>query len=104
MLIIEPRGHMIEEHESEDYYPKQSKWLKAVCVLIILFCYSFVEALLWFLSLFQFGWALFTGKPNEYVEDFGAALINWNRMAISYCLWKSERPPFPFTRWPKDKT
>tara|TARA_Y100001968_G_C19190600_1_gene634983 strand:- start:37 stop:324 length:288 start_codon:yes stop_codon:yes gene_type:complete len=90
---------MLEEDTTEDYYPKQSKWLKALFVLIVLFGYSFVEALLWFLSIFQFAWVLFKGQPNEHVEDFGTNLIRWNSTAISYCLWKSDRPPFPFSKW-----
>lgn len=83
-----------------DYYPRRSKWLRALFVVIILVGYGFAEALLWFLALVQFLWTVFKAEPNHHIQDFGDRLINWTSTAISYCLWKTDLPPFPFSPWP----
>jgi|MDTB01.1.fsa_nt_gb hypothetical protein len=90
----------MQEENPTEYYPKQKKWIKAIFVLVVLVGYSFSEALLWCLSIFQFGWVVIKGETNQYVEDFGETLVTWNRAAILFCLWKKDQPPFPFSKWP----
>ena len=92
--------NMVENNEVENYHPKPRKWPRALFTIIILCCYSFVEALLWFLSIFQFFWNLFAGNPNSYISEFGRALAKWNSQAIKYCLFIDDEAPFPFSSWP----
>ena len=93
---------MIDEHDTDDYYPRQKKWLRSIFIIVILFGFGFAEALLWFLTLIQFFWVLFKSEPNLHIQRFGDKLIKWTSNAISFCLWKTNLPPFPFGPWPND--
>ena len=91
---------MSDEDTSNDYYPRRGKWTRAVFILIILFSYGFAEALLWFLAIVQFFWVIFKSEPNHHIQLFAGKLIRWTSIAISFCLWKTDTPPFPFSPWP----
>lgn len=91
---------MRPDEKSDDYYPNRSKWVRAFYAIVILFAYGFSEALLWFLTGIQFFSVIFRGEPNNYIYNFSDGLTKWNTSAISFCLWKTDRPPFPFSRWP----
>ena len=91
---------MNNESEPSDYYPRRSKWHRAILMIVILFCYSFAEAVIWFLSFVQFFWTLFKAEPNSHIQNFADGLIKWTSNAISFCLWKTDMPPFPFAAWP----
>ena len=83
-----------------DYYPRRSKWIRALYTIVILVGYGFSEAVLWFLAGIQFISVIFRGEPNLFIFDFSDGLTKWNTSAISFCLWRTESPPFPFSRWP----
>jgi len=83
-----------------DYYPTRSKWVRVFYAIVILFGYGFSEAILWILTVIQILSVVFRAEPNKYIYEFSSSLIKWNSSAISFCLWKDDRPPFPFSRWP----
>ena len=93
---------MTDYREPSDYYPRRSKWLRAIFIVIVLIGFGFAEALLWFLALVQFIWVLFKGEPNLYIQGFATGLMKWTSNAILFCLWKTDMPPFPFSQWPDD--
>ena len=92
----------MEDDNSIDYYPRRSKWVRAIFVIVVLIGYGFAEALLWFLALVQFFWTLLKAEPNQHIQRFAIRLIKWTSSAISFCLWKTDRPPFPFSSWPDE--
>ena len=93
---------MGDNMEPTDYYPRRSKWLRAIFIIVILFGYGLGEAILWFLALVQFFWILLKSEPNKQIQTFADTLINWTSIAISFCLWKTDKPPFPFSSWKDD--
>ena len=93
---------MIEDDNLTDYYPRRSKWLRAIFIIVILIAFGFAEALLWFLTLIQFFWVIFKGEPNKYIQSFAIRLIKWTSQAISFSLWKTDLPPFPFSALPDE--
>ena len=84
----------------EDYAPKPRRWTRAFFLIVVLLGYSFSKNLLWFLTIFQFLWSLIKKEENNYVQEFGKAMVVWNSQAIRFCLCSEEEPPFPFSRWP----
>ena len=93
---------MVNKTEPTDYYPRRSKWLRAIFVIVILVGFGLGEAILWFLAFVQFFWVLFKSEPNEQIQVFADMLIKWTSLAISFCLWKTDLPPFPFSPWKDD--
>ena len=93
---------MTDDIDPTEYYPRRKKWLRAIFIIVVLFGYGFAEALLWFLAFVQFFWVLFRAEPNEYIQRFAGRLVQWTTSAISFCLWKTDVPPFPFAPWPDD--
>lgn len=91
---------MSPDENPNDYYPSRSKWIRALYTLVILVGYGFSEALLWILAVIQFFSVVFRGEPNIYIVNFSDGITKWNSSAILFCLWKTERPPFPFSHWP----
>ena len=91
---------MTKNEDLNDYYPRRSKWLRAIFIVVVLIGYGFMEALLWFLALVQFFWVIFKGEPNLNIQQFSVKIISWTSSAISFCLWKTDTPPFPFSPWP----
>ena len=90
---------MSDDNKQTDYYPRQSKWIRGVFIVIILIGYGLAEALLWFLTAIQFFWVIFKAEPNKHIRDFAYKLKSWTSGAISYCLWETNIPPFPLTSW-----
>ena len=93
---------MTPDEKPNDYYPSRSKWVRAIYTIIVLVGYGFSEALLWFLAVVQFFSVVIRGEPNVYILNFSGGLVKWNAAAISFCLFTTEKPPFPFSRWPED--
>ncbi len=91
---------MLENDKVEKYHPKAGKLTRAVFTVVVLLCYGFSEALLWFLSIFQFVWYIFKGSPNDFIIEFGSSLAKWNSQAVKYCLFIDDKAPFPFSSWP----
>ena len=93
---------MADEDNLTGYYPRRRKWLRAVLVIVVLVAFGFVEALLWFLAIVQFFWVIFKAEPNQNIKNFAEKLIKWTSTAISFCLWKTDNAPFPFSQLPDD--
>lgn len=91
---------MSPDEKPNDYYPSRRKWVRALYTIVILIAFGFSEAILWFLAVLQFLFVIFRGEPNVYIHDFTDGLTKWVVSAISFCLWKTEKPPFPFSNWP----
>ena len=90
------------DSKPNDYYPNRSKWTRAFYAIVTLVGYGFSEAILWILTVIQILSVVFKAEPNKYISDFSNSLIKWNSSAISFCLWKNDKPPFPFSRWPDE--
>ena len=102
MTLYVKTNFMINDNEPTDYYPRRNKWLRAICIVVILVAFGFAEALLWFLALIQFFWVIVKSEPNEHIQSFAYKLSKWTSNAISFSLWRTDMPPFPFTKWPDD--
>ena len=93
---------MSPDQKPSDYYPSRGKWVRTLYTIVILVGYGFSEALLWFLAVIQLLSVIFRGEPNSYIYEFSDSLGKWSSSAISFCLWKTERAPFPFSNWPNE--
>lgn len=61
--------------------------------------YSITKFVLAGVVLFNFGFSLFSGKPNEALTDFGQQLSDYIYNILRFLTFNSEYKPFPFDNW-----
>ena len=63
--------------------------------------FGLVRLVVGFIALFQFGFLLFAGAPNERLSRFGASLSLYTYDLVEYLTCADDRLPFPFSPWPR---
>ena len=83
--------------EREDGFEKRDAiWERFVFGLLLLFMYAIAETMLWAITIAQFFWMLFAGRPNEHIAEFGARLGVWVKRAVFYLSGMTDEKPFPW--------
>ena len=72
-------------------------------MLLFVFAYSVAEMIIVFLALFQFFAALFTGRANEPLLQFGKNLSAYIYEILDFQTFNTEVRPFPFMPWPDEE-
>ena len=72
-------------------------------MLLFVFAYSVAEMIVVFLALFQFFSALFTGRANEPLLQFGKNLSAYIYEILEFQTFNTEVRPFPFMPWPDEE-
>ncbi|TCP26449.1 DUF4389 domain-containing protein [Rhodovulum adriaticum] len=78
---------------------KRAVWVRGAWMVVLMLLFSVAQALLWLTAILQFGWLLFTGKPNPNITVFGTRLGNWLAMTARFQAMESEDKPFPWSAW-----
>ncbi len=76
-------------------------WRRGGIALIFLIAVEIGQLLMNVTAVLQFGWMLFTGRPNAFLREFGQSLSVWLRDASAFVTCASEERPFPWKAWPK---
>ena len=87
----------IETEEPARYNPL----LRALLTAFYVVTYNLVEFLLIGFAVIQLLVTLIAGRPWKLLADFGASLALWARDMIRFATAASDRPAFPFGRWPR---
>jgi hypothetical protein len=74
-------------------------WARGAWMLVLLILFSIAQTLLVATAILQFGWMIFTKKPNPHITDFGTKLGNWMATNARFQAVASEDKPFPWTEW-----
>jgi hypothetical protein len=72
-------------------------------MLLFVFIYSIAEIVLGAVVLLQFGFSLFTGKPNATLTEFGRQLSEFIYQVFRFLTYNTETKPFPFDDWPENQ-
>lgn len=78
---------------------KSSTWMRGFYMLAFAVIYSITKFVLAGVIVFNFGFSLFGGKPNEALTDFGQQLTNYVYNILRFLTFNSEYKPFPFDNW-----
>lgn len=100
-LINQNLGEIMESALKEKLTSKD-KWLKFLCLVLFSVVNYFVQAVSWFVALFQFIATLMTDKPNQRLQAFGKNLSIYSAQIINFLTYSAEEKPFPFSDWPKN--
>ena len=76
---------------------KTSKWARLVYMIIYAIIFNFSIPFLAGFALIQFLFFLLTGNVNEPLSRVCYWLLRFYDQIISYLLFQSDLPPFPFT-------
>lgn len=76
-------------------------WRRGGIALVFLIAVEIGQFLMNVTAILQFGWQLFTGRPNAFLREFGTSLSTWLRDAAAFVTCASEERPFPWAPWPK---
>ena len=83
-------------------FVSKETWKRAVFMLFFLAVISMTEFVIYSLVILQFITVLLSGKPNEWLTEFGGELSVFVYNIFSYLTYNSEQRPFPFSAWPGD--
>ena len=81
----------------------KSIWLRGFFMLLFAVFYGVAEVVLVVVALFQFGCALFAGKPNDNATGFGNSVGQYIFQITQFVTFNTEQKPFPFSAWPEPK-
>ena len=76
---------------------KTSKWARLVYMLIFGLIFNFSIIFLFGFALIQFVFFLLTGNVNENLSRVCSWLYKFYDQILSYLLFQTDLPPFPFT-------
>ena len=82
---------------SREEITKASKWARLIYMIIYAVIFNFSIPFLIGFALIQFIFFLLTGKENEPLSRVCYWLYKFSDQIISYLLFHSDLPPFPFT-------
>lgn len=78
----------------------KSQWLRGFFMVIFVILFEVAKWLAWLVVVFQFVYALISGKPNENIVRFGKELSDYIAQIMDYLTYNTESKPFPFNKWP----
>ncbi len=90
---------------SEDFktnVKSKSIWLRGLFMLLFAFLYGVAEFVLAVIAIFQFGHALFTGRPNGNAMGFGYSVGQYIFEITKFVTFNTDERPFPFSPWPQN--
>ena len=85
----------------KDNLQKQSIWLRGLYMLILAFCYSVAEIVLFAIVIFQFLFSLFKGELNPRLQKLGQQIATYIYQIIQFLSFNSDYKSYPFGAWPK---
>ena len=85
--------------EFENHVANKNIWSRGLYMLIFSLIYSITEVVIIGVVVLQFGFALFTGTPNNSLTHFGQQLSNYVFQIFRFQTFNSEYKPFPFDDW-----
>lgn len=82
--------------DKDEFERRDSMWERLLFGLLLLFMFAVAETLLWAVTIAQFFWMVFAGRPNDHISEFGARLGVWVKRSVFYLSGTSEEKPFPW--------
>ena len=78
-------------------------WSRALFMVFFGITYSFAEAIIALLAIFQFYAVLIVGHVNQPLLQFGKNLSVYMYEILEFETFNTEIRPFPFSPWPEEE-
>ena len=76
-----------------------SIWIRGFFMILYIAVAYVVRLLILVISLFQFGYTIFIGIPNEKLVKLGDGLRSYAYQIIQFLTFNTELKPYPFAEW-----
>ena len=86
----------------KDNFKSKSIWIRGLFMLLFTVLYGVAEIVLVVIAVFQFGHALFTGRPNDNATSFGYSVGRYIFDITRFVTFNTDEKPFPFSPWPQN--
>lgn len=83
-------------------FKSKNIWVRGLFMLLFAVLYGVAEFVLLVIALFQFGHALFTGRPNDNATSFGYSIGRYIFDITRFVTFNTDERPFPFSPWPQN--
>jgi len=83
------------------FYATRHHWKRGLLMLLYVLVLGLIKLVATLIAIFQLGYILIFGTPNAMVRDFGASLAVFTGQLIAFLVCADDRPPFPFSDWPR---
>lgn len=78
-------------------------WIRGLFILLFAFFLVIARIVTGAVVVIQFLFTVFTGRANDNLKNFGAALSRYIYQCLLFVTYNSDDKPFPFDDWPEAK-
>ena len=86
--------------ETKNHLSAKSTWFRALYMLLFFIIFNVAEVVTWAVVILQFLFKLFTGRPNQRLQNFGRSLSAYFQQVVAFLTFHTEEMPYPFSEWP----
>lgn len=79
---------------------KKEKWIRLIFIVIFWIIGWITRPIIGLITIFQFIYTLFVGKPLKTLLPFSESLCMYIREIAAFLTYVTEEKPFPFKPWP----
>ncbi len=90
-----------EEQTVTEHLSNTQTWMRLVFMVLFGIVFEIGKFVGLLVTLVQFLFTLFTGKPHSQLQRFGYSLAEFYRQIIEFQTYRSETRPYPWTPWPQ---
>ncbi len=92
------------DNQTEARRDLKDNLIRGAFLLLFFLAARCVSVLVSVIALFQFLCVLIGGKPNDNAKDFGRNLSLYAAEIIQFLSYNTDRKPWPFSKWPDERT
>jgi hypothetical protein len=78
----------------------QSAWIRLLYLILYALILNIAEGVTFVVTVVQFIFHLFTGRPNSRLSELGEGLAAYVRDVVAFLTYHVDALPFPFGAWP----
>ncbi len=86
--------------ELKENVSDKNTWLRLLFMILFAVVLALSDLLLGAIVILQFGFVLFSRRPNDELLDFGAQLARFRYHVVRYLTYNTEDRPWPWVTWP----
>jgi hypothetical protein len=87
-------------HEESTNVSRHGAWIRLLYIILYAVILNIAEGVTFILTVLQFVFHLFTGRPHARLSALGGSLAAFVREVVAFLAYHTDELPFPFGQWP----